>query len=105
MPQVDLVLVIGLYAQTWHIGRRRAASLTETVRNWRAVFAASGAPRLLPLPHPSWRNTSWLKRNPWFGAELLPVLRDQVRERIGAPGATTADKSRHPGEKSSCGDA
>lgn len=82
MPQVDLVLVIGLYAQAWHLGRARSASLTETVANWRAVFAGQTSPRVLPLPHPSWRNTSWIKRHPWFEAELLPVLRAEVRCRL-----------------------
>lgn len=82
MPQVDLVLCIGLYAQAWHLGPARSASLTETVANWRALFEAGTAPRVLPLPHPSWRNTSWIKRHPWFEAELLPVLRREVRLRV-----------------------
>ena len=49
--------------------------VTETVRNWRDHL-----PDAIPLPHPSWRNTAWLKRNPWFEDELLPVLRARVRE-------------------------
>ena len=84
MPQVELVLAVGLYAQTWHLGAGRAASLTETVRDWRAVFDASTAPKVLPLPHPSWRNSGWLKRNPWFGTEFLPFLRAQIAHRMGA---------------------
>lgn len=93
MPQVDLVLAIGLYAQAWHLGRRRASSLTETVRGWRSVFASPDTPRLLPLPHPSWRNTPWLKRNPWFEAELLPVLREQVQIRVGSSHANLHPKT------------
>ena len=84
MPQVELVLAIGLYAQTWHLGEARWANLTETVADWRTIFMRNAIPRVLPLPHPSWRNTAWLKRNPWFEAELLPVLRREIAVRIGA---------------------
>ena len=84
MPQVDLVLTIGQYAQAWNMGRARRGSLTETVRDWEAVFSAGEGPRVLPLPHPSWRNTGWLKRNPWFEAELLPRLRQETRLRLAA---------------------
>lgn len=82
MPQVELVLTIGLYAHAWHIGSARAGSLTATVMNWRAIFAAGATPRVLPLPHPSWRNTGWLKRNPWFEMELLPFLKTEIRHRL-----------------------
>jgi uracil-DNA glycosylase len=77
MPQIELVLAIGSYAQGWHLGGPRR-SLSETVADWRTVHATTRAPRILPLPHPSWRNTGWLKRNPWFETELLPVLRGEV---------------------------
>jgi len=83
MPQIELVLVIGQYAQAWHLGQRRRKSLTETVRDWRMLLDAPGHPKVLPLPHPSWRNNAWLKRNTWFEAELLPVLRAEV-ERLMA---------------------
>ena len=82
MPQVDLVLTIGLYAQAWHLGERRRASLTETVAHWREIWASDARPHVLPLPHPSWRNSGWLKRNPWFEAELLPFLRMEIARRI-----------------------
>ncbi len=83
MPQIELILVIGQYAQAWHLGDRREKSLTETVRKWRAIFDDNKiAPKALALPHPSWRNTGWLRRNPWFEAELLPVLRHEVAGRI-----------------------
>lgn len=82
MPQVDLMLTIGQYAQAWHLGNLRRASLTETMAGWREIFEMPGRPRHLPLPHPSWRNTGWLKRNPWFEADLLPVLRHEIAIRI-----------------------
>jgi uracil-DNA glycosylase len=82
MPQIDLVLTIGIYAQSWHMGPTRRASLSETVMNWRAVWEASPARKVLPLPHPSWRNTGWLKRNPWFETDLLPFLKTEIRSRI-----------------------
>ena len=78
MPQVELVLAVGQYAQAWHLRDRRSKGMTETVRNWRDYFHANQGPRILPLPHPSWRNTGWLRRNPWFEAEVLPVLKQDV---------------------------
>ena len=74
LPRVALTLLVGLYAQKHYLGARRRGSLTETVRAW-----ADYAPAFLPLPHPSWRNTAWLKKNPWFETGLLPQLRDRVR--------------------------
>lgn len=73
LPRLRLTLLVGAHAQKWHLGARAKPSLTETVR----AFPEYG-PRMIPLPHPSWRNTGWLKRNPWFEAELLPVLRARV---------------------------
>lgn len=83
MPRIELVIAIGAYAQRWHLGEQRLLSLTATVQAWREVFARDTAPRVLPLPHPSWRNSGWLKRNPWFEADLLPVLKREVHARIG----------------------
>jgi uracil-DNA glycosylase len=79
MPQVELVLAIGLHAQAWHLGAERRGSLTETVAAWRDTLALPRTPRIFPLPHPSWRNTGWLKRHPWFEQELLPALRGEIR--------------------------
>ncbi|AYG59390.1 uracil-DNA glycosylase family protein [Rhizobium jaguaris] len=79
MPQIELVLTIGQYAQAWHLGPRRMASMTETVSEWRRYLFTNQSPAVLPLPHPSWRNSGWLKRNPWFETELLPVLRERVK--------------------------
>ncbi|PHP64933.1 uracil-DNA glycosylase [Zhengella mangrovi] len=86
MDQVDLVLAIGLYAQKWHLGDLRKATLTETVADWQRILDATrnrpGGPAVLAMPHPSWRNTAWLKRNPWFERDLLPVLRSEVRRLV-----------------------
>ncbi len=83
MPQVELVLAIGGYAQAWHIDGARRAGLTTTVADWRAILMRNTAPRVLPMPHPSWRNTGWLRKNPWFEAELLPVLQTEIAMRTG----------------------
>lgn len=76
MTGVRLTLLVGAHAQRHHLGVR--TSLTDTVRGWRDHLPAT-----FPLPHPSWRNTGWLKNNPWFAAELLPVLRARVAEELG----------------------
>lgn len=73
LPNLRLILPIGGPAQRWHLGTREG--VTATVLRWRDFL-----PGAIPLPHPSWRNTGWLKRNPWFAAELLPVLRARVAE-------------------------
>ncbi len=73
LPDLKLTLLVGAHAQKWHLGPSR--SLTQTVRAWR-----DHAPDVFPLPHPSWRNSAWLKKNPWFEAELLPVLRQRIKE-------------------------
>ncbi|RJT36191.1 uracil-DNA glycosylase family protein [Mesorhizobium waimense] len=82
MPRIELVLTIGIYAQSWHMGTTRRSSLTETVKDWRAIWGAPANPKVLPLPHPSWRNTGWLKQNPWFEMDLLPFLRSEIRYRL-----------------------
>ncbi|MBI6629517.1 uracil-DNA glycosylase family protein [Pontibaca salina] len=73
LSDLRLVLLVGAHAQRWHLGVK--TSLTETVARWR-----DHAPRVFPLPHPSWRNTAWLNKNPWFARDLLPVLQTRVRE-------------------------
>ena len=77
LGRVAVTLLVGLYAQAYYLGARRRGSLTETVRAWRDY-----GPELLPLPHPSWRNTAWLKRNPWFETELLPDLRVRIHALV-----------------------
>lgn len=83
MPQIELVLAIGQYAQKWHLGPARAKTMTETVMDWRRHLGRNAQPAVLPLPHPSWRNTTWLKRNPWFAEELLPELQKRVKTLVG----------------------
>jgi uracil-DNA glycosylase len=80
MRALQLTVVIGQYAMAYHVPHA-TSSLTDTVRAWRDTF-----PSILPLPHPSPRNNMWLKRNPWFAAEVLPALRARVREVLDAPG-------------------
>lgn len=75
LGQVPLTLLVGAYAQKWHLGD--VMSVHARVSGWRAH-----APRVFPLPHPSWRNTAWLKKNPWFAAELLPALRTAVKDAL-----------------------
>lgn len=79
LPKVELTLLVGSYAQAWALGDRMKANMTETVRAWRDY-----APAFLPLPHPSWRNTAWLRRNPWFEAEVIPFLRRRVEGIVGS---------------------
>jgi uracil-DNA glycosylase len=77
LAMVGLTLLIGSYAQAHYLGEARGGSMHETVMRWRDYL-----PRFLPLPHPSWRNTAWLGRNPWFENELLPELRARVHALI-----------------------
>ncbi|GLK77547.1 uracil-DNA glycosylase [Methylopila jiangsuensis] len=82
LPKVEMLLAIGRPAQLWHLGPDAGASLTEAVADWRRILDRPVRPRVLPLPHPSWRNNAWLRRNPWFEAELEPALRALTREML-----------------------
>lgn len=73
MPQIKLTLLIGAYAQKWHLPDTKKLNVTDRVAAWR-----DHAPDIFPLPHPSWRNTGWLKKNQWFEIDLLPVLQARV---------------------------
>ena len=77
MKQVELTLPIGQYAQRHVLGETRKASVTETVEAF-----ADYAPRFIPLPHPSPRNTGWFKQHPWFESDVLPVLRERVQRAL-----------------------
>ena len=72
LPNIQLTLLVGGYAQKWHL---KSGSVTDTVAARR-----THAPSVYPLPHPSWRNTAWLKRHPWFEADLVPHLRRHLAE-------------------------
>ncbi|MGH1353895.1 MAG: uracil-DNA glycosylase family protein [Thalassovita sp.] len=78
LGQVQMIVLVGGYAQAFHLPGRM--SVAARVQSWR-----DHAPDLFPLPHPSWRNTAWLRKNPWFDAELLPELRSQVRKILDDP--------------------
>jgi uracil-DNA glycosylase len=73
MPEVALTLPVGSYAMRRYLGLGAGGSATAILRGWRSYL-----PTYLPLPHPSWRNTGWLRANPWFEAEVLPELRVRV---------------------------
>jgi uracil-DNA glycosylase len=74
LPNVILTLLVGSYAQVYYLGTRRKRTLGETVRAYRDYL-----PAFFPLPHPSWRNIGWLKRNPWFTTQVIPALRRRVK--------------------------
>jgi uracil-DNA glycosylase len=80
LPAVQLRLLIGHYAQLHYLGARRGRTLTDTVRAFRDYL-----PGTIPLPHPSPRNQLWFRTNPWFEAELVPLLREQVAQVLAAP--------------------
>ena len=73
LPEVKLKVLVGAHAQRYHLGLK--TPVNELVAQWR-----DHAPHVFPLPHPSWRNTGWLKKNPWFESELVPELQARVKE-------------------------
>ncbi len=75
LPNVELTLLVGSYAQDWALPGRTGKTMTETIARWREF-----GPNVLPMPHPSWRNTAWLKRNPWFEEDVVPFLRQRVAD-------------------------
>ena len=85
MPELKLLLLVGGYAQRWHLPRLQMPKelarlgVNDVVRHWRDVYEGSPVePKCIVLPHPSWRNSGWLNRNPWFESELLVELRREV---------------------------
>jgi uracil-DNA glycosylase len=82
LPDLQLMLLVGQYAQRWHLSERFGkpwrSNLSQTVAAWRELIDDERQPSMIPLPHPSWRNNTWLKANPWFEAELVPFLRTHV---------------------------
>jgi uracil-DNA glycosylase len=75
LPKVELTLLVGSYAQGYYLGKRRRASLSDTVRAFTEY-----QPEFFPLPHPSPRNQLWLRQRPWFDTDVLPALRERVAE-------------------------
>lgn len=78
MQQIELTLVLGQYAQRYHLPAK--SSVTELVRSWRDYW-----PAVLPLPHPSPRNNRWLSQNPWFATEVLPQLQASIKQILDGP--------------------
>jgi uracil-DNA glycosylase len=81
LPNVELIITIGIYAQNWHLGDKKEKTLTETVKNWRLYYNET-TPAVMPIPHPSPRNNIWLKKNAWFEQDVVPMLQAQVQEII-----------------------
>ncbi len=73
LPNIELTIVIGQYAQGWHFGSSNKQNLTETVKSWKEFW-----PNAIPLPHPSPRNNIWLRKNAWFEDEVIPALQKAV---------------------------
>ncbi len=92
LPRPEILLAVGTHAQRYHLARLGAGELIrptlhETVSQWREIHAATG---VMPMPHPSWRNNAWITRNSWFDAELVPVVRAEVRRILEADPPETA---------------
>jgi uracil-DNA glycosylase len=77
LPDLELTLVIGQYAQAYHLGKSKR-TLTEIVKDWQSF-----GPNIVPLPHPSPRNNRWLAKNPWFAEDLLPALSQRIQHILG----------------------
>lgn len=77
LPNLQLILVIGQYAQAWHLHEK--GSVTHIVSHWRDYSCSGQSPVVFPMPHPSPRNNIWLRKNPWFEAELVPALQQRVQ--------------------------
>ncbi len=82
LKNVKFILLVGQYAQKWHLKNECHSNLTKTVRAWREYNLPDATPRFLPLPHPSWRNNAWLKKNIWFENEVIPFLRKEVQNLL-----------------------
>ena len=85
MPQLTCIVAIGRYAQDYHFARAghplpKSATLVEIVGDWQSHRRLK--PRIIALPHPSWRNNAWIKRNPWFEADVLPLLHAEVARAL-----------------------
>jgi len=77
MASLDLIILIGQYAQRYYLGDEMGTTLTETVRNYQRYL-----PKYFVLPHPSPRNRFWLSKNPWFNEQVVPELNNQVNQYL-----------------------
>lgn len=82
LPKLQLTLIIGQYAQAWHLPERSGDSLTAVAQDWQSYW-----PHQLPMPHPSPRNQRWLRNNPWFEEQVLPALQQRVASLLSATAA------------------
>lgn len=80
LPNIELTLLIGKYAQNWHLPEQQKLTLTNTVKDWNHYW-----PSVLPLPHPSPRNNRWLKQNPWFETDVIPALQKRIADICSKP--------------------
>ena len=78
LPDVGLTLLVGMYAQAFYLKGARKRTLSDTVQAYREYL-----PEFFPLPHPSWRNLAWRRKNPWFETRVIPALRRRVKACIG----------------------
>lgn len=85
LPNLRVVLLVGGHAQRWHLGpAAKGRPLGDIVAEWQTITDRHAPLQMWPLPHPSWRNNTWLKKNPWFGEQLVPALQDAVRRVLDA---------------------
>lgn len=82
LQALNIVLLVGGYAQAWHLKAEATKTVGGTVAQWRAITKKKARPQYWPLPHPSWRNSHWLKQNSWFESELVPALQKAVRREL-----------------------
>ncbi len=81
LSQVELIIAVGGYAQHWHLANKSGKTLTDTVKHWQKYYVNS-TPAVIPIPHPSPRNNIWLKKNPWFEKDVIPVLQSQIKNLV-----------------------
>ena len=75
MPNLELIILVGKYAQDYYLGNEKQQNLTETVFNYKQYL-----PRYFPIVHPSPLNFRWHSKNPWFIKEVVPELQKRVKE-------------------------
>ncbi|MEM9233154.1 MAG: uracil-DNA glycosylase family protein [Pseudomonadota bacterium] len=84
LPQLRVILLVGRYAMNWHLPEEKRRGVRDIVSDWQQRFdqCRVGGRLVLPLPHPSWRNTAWLRKNPWFEEEVVPRLQEAIQKAV-----------------------